>query len=79
MHVHIKVSPRGKRSEFLGKMSDGTWKIRVRALPEKGAANEELIDFLSEWCKINRDEIILITGKSSPHKIFQLPDSCSIL
>lgn len=45
---NIKVIPRAKKTESAGYMDDGTLKIRLRAVPEDGAANMELCRFLSE-------------------------------
>jgi len=42
----VKVIPRAKRTEFVGIMDDGALKIRLRAVPEDGKANEELLFFL---------------------------------
>ena len=44
----IKVTPRARRTELVGTMSDGTTKIRLRAVPEDGKANAELCRYLSE-------------------------------
>lgn len=44
----VKVIPRAKRTEFVGIMDDGALKIRLRAVPEDGKANEELLSFLEE-------------------------------
>ena len=42
----VKVIPRAKQTEFVGIMDDGALKIRLRAVPEDGKANEELLSFL---------------------------------
>lgn len=44
----VKVIPRAKKTEFVGVMDDGALKIRLRAVPEDGKANEELLDFLQK-------------------------------
>lgn len=47
-NVKIKVIPRAKKTEIIGKMDDGAIKIRLKAVPEDGKANMELLDFLDE-------------------------------
>ena len=44
----IKVIPRAKKTEFVGMLDDGSYKIRLRAVPEDGKANEELVKFLEK-------------------------------
>ena len=74
MLLSIKVTPKSKKTEYYGKLSNGIFKIRLKATPEKGKANEELIDFLAESFKINPREIQLVSGHSSPRKKVQIPD-----
>lgn len=47
-NVKIKVIPRSKKTEIIGKMDDGAIKIRLKAIPEDGKANRELLDFLDK-------------------------------
>lgn len=47
-NVKIKVLPRSKKSEIIGKMEDGTIKIKIKAIPEDGKANTEIISFLNK-------------------------------
>ncbi|MCX6735398.1 MAG: DUF167 domain-containing protein [Candidatus Peregrinibacteria bacterium] len=46
-----------------------TIKIRIKAVPEKGKANEELIKFLSKELSIPKDQITIISGKSTQLKL----------
>lgn len=68
MILSIKVTTRAKKTEMIGCMSDGTLKIRLRAIPEDGAANAELVRFLSEHYQISRDRIKIVSGQSSQRK-----------
>ena len=61
----VKVVPRAKRTEFVGIMDDGALKIRLRAVPEDGKANEELLSFL-EWETGKKWEIV--SGFTNPRK-----------
>lgn len=49
-----------------------TIKIRIKAVPEKGRANAELIKFLSGELSIPKDKIIIISGKSTQLKLVRL-------
>lgn len=66
--VKIKVIPNAKKSEFAGEMSDGTIKIRVKAIPENGKANVELLNFLE---KSTNNQWRLVSWKTNSIKILQ--------
>ncbi len=74
MNLKIKVTPRAKKTEFIGILSDGTYKIRLKVVPEKGKANAELIRFLAEVGKVSKDEVILLSGSTDSRKLVQVPD-----
>lgn len=74
MHLHIKVIPRAKKTEFITTMSDGTLKIRLKAVPEKGRANEELIHFLAESLQLRPEDIEIISGFTDARKLLRIPD-----
>ena len=78
MYIQIKVVPRSGNSEFVEKMDDETYKIRLRAAPEKGRANEELIKFLSDSLEIPKDSIRIISGHTDTRKLLKIPDNTNI-
>ncbi|MCH6546847.1 MAG: YggU family protein [Gemmatimonadetes bacterium] len=65
--VHFYVQPRASKTEVVGRHGDAI-KIRVKAPPVDGAANEELIRFLAKRLKVPRRSIELVSGSSSRHK-----------
>ena len=65
--VHFYVQPRASKTEVVGRHGDAI-KIRVKAPPVDGAANEELIRFLAKRFKVPRKSIELVSGPSSRHK-----------
>jgi len=73
MTFRVKVIPRSAKTEIVGTMADGTLKIRIAALPEKGKANEELIRFLAAHYGVKNVEII--SGHTAALKIVRLPDT----
>lgn len=74
MLLIIKVSPKAKETAFAGKMTDGTLKFRVSAVPEDGKANKALIDYLSKVLKLAKKDITLETGTRSKLKHISIPD-----
>ncbi len=75
MILHIKVIPKAKKAEFVERLQDGTLKIRVKAAPEKGKANEELIQFLSEALSLPREEILIVRGQAQKRKQMLVPNN----
>ena len=67
----IKVTPRARKSEIIGWEGD-VLKVRLKANPEKGEANEELIALLSETFHLPKSQIQLIRGHRSRLKHIQL-------
>lgn len=78
MQLLVKVIPRSKKTGFAGQMSDGTLKIRLKALPEKGRANEELIKFLAKSLHISKTDVEMISGLTHTKKLLRIPDSTSL-
>lgn len=46
-YLRIKVIPRQPRTEYIDTQEDETVRIRLKAVPERGQANKELIRFLA--------------------------------
>jgi len=73
--VAVKAMPGARRSEVAG-LRDGRLLVRVAAQPEKGKANEELVDCLSHALGLRKADIELVSGASSRLKTLSLPASC---
>ncbi len=53
-------------------MADGTWKIEVAAVPEKGKANRELIRYLAGIFEVKRANIKILHGEKEKFKIIKI-------
>lgn len=73
IYIRVKVQPKSGRLEFNEQLEDGTYKIRLKAAPEKGKANEELIAFLAKSCALRKDELSLVSGHTERTKLIRLP------
>lgn len=75
-YLRIKVIPKSSTNEVTEIMKDDsgepTIKIRVKAVPEKGKANAELIKFLSHELNLPKENIEIISGKSSALKLLRI-------
>ena len=70
--IKVKVIPCSSKNEIVEEMSGGTIKIRLKAPPVDGEANEELIKFLSKEWKISKSDIQIKSGKTSKNKIIKI-------
>ncbi len=66
--LSLYVRPGASRTCISGE-HDGKLKIKIKAHPVDGEANENLIEFLSEVLKISKAKIHLLSGESSRQKL----------
>jgi uncharacterized protein YggU (UPF0235/DUF167 family) len=69
--LRLRVAPGARRSEIVGRYGDG-WRVRVRAAPERGRANDELLTLLAGTLRVQRKALRLVAGASSRDKIVEL-------
>jgi hypothetical protein len=69
----VRVVPRASRSAVAG-LRDGALRIRIAAPPVDGAANRELIKFLSKQLKVPQAAITLVAGSNSRNKVVRIRD-----
>ncbi len=67
--LKIKAQPAASKNEFAGLYGVEAIKIRIKAPAVEGAANKELIKFLSKQFKIPKSSIIFKSGQNSKIKI----------
>ncbi|NNM43236.1 MAG: DUF167 domain-containing protein [Chlamydiae bacterium] len=65
--LSIKVLPKSSFTGYVG-FENGVLKVKLKAVPEKGKANEELIAFLSSSLRIPKSKILLLRGETSKQK-----------
>ena len=70
--LQIRVIPRSPATAWAGLMADGSVKLKIAAVPEKGKANEELVRFLAREFHVARDHIEIVAGASSHSKLVRL-------
>jgi uncharacterized protein (TIGR00251 family) len=68
--LRLRVSP-GAQTKSIDRHGDG-WKVRVAAVPERGRANEAVIEFLAQRLELPQDHVELVSGHSSRDKIVEL-------
>lgn len=73
----VRVEPRSSKKGISGLIGDAI-KIRVNAPPVGGAANEELIEILSEEFSVKKTSIKILKGHSSRNKVVEIEGIDSI-
>lgn len=68
MDLDVKVVPRSATSAVAGTMADGTLKVKVAAVPEKGKANAELCAALARHFHVPVSAVTVIAGATSTRK-----------
>jgi conserved hypothetical protein TIGR00251 len=64
----VIVQPRSKKNGVVG-FSEGALKVKVTAPPVEGAANEALIELLSQTFRIRKSNIEILKMKTSRRKL----------
>lgn len=70
MKITVKVKP-NSRENSIKKLENGSFEAKVSVPPEKGKANQKVIELLAKELKIAKSRITLIKGETSKEKIFE--------
>jgi uncharacterized protein len=64
----LRVQPKAKRNAILGEQA-GALKVSVTAPPEDGRANEAVLALLREELKLQRSQLVLLSGQTNRNKV----------
>ena len=67
----VKVVPRSSKTAVAGLLG-GMLKIKLAAAPEKGKANESLVEFLADTLGVKKNAVTITSGHTSPVKTIQI-------
>lgn len=67
----VKVVPGASRTRYLGEW-DGHARIAVSAAPEKGKANEAVIEFIAGRVGVSRRIVSVAKGSTNPIKLIRI-------
>jgi uncharacterized protein len=74
VRIRIRVQPRASRTEAVGPYGDAL-KVRLAAPPVDGAANEELVRWLSRRLRVSAARVRILSGDSSRSKVVEISDA----
>ena len=70
MDIEVKVHPGSSQKKVTFK--EGIMHLSIHARPEKGKANKEAVDLLSDHFDLPVREIVLKSGEKSRNKVFSI-------
>lgn len=70
LYIKVKVISKSPKNEIVDFMEDETYKVRVAAVPVKGAANEELCRFLKKGLKAS--DVAIVSGGRDKVKLIRI-------
>ncbi|MCL5093564.1 MAG: DUF167 domain-containing protein [Patescibacteria group bacterium] len=69
MKINVKVFTKSSRNKVEYDKEKDFYKIKVTVVPEKGKANEKVIELLADYFRVSKSQIYIIKGKNSSNKI----------
>lgn len=70
MKIHVLVKPNA-RENSIKQLENGSFEVKVSVPPEKGKANQRVVELLAKELKIAKSKITLIKGETSKEKLFE--------
>ena len=71
-YIKVKVIPKSRESWFFSVMDDWTLKIRIKSLPERGKANNDLIAYFSKELDVKKNNIKILSWAQDQIKIIKI-------
>jgi hypothetical protein len=69
--IRVTVSPGAAGTELVGRHGDG-WRARVAAPPERGRANDALIDLLAKVLDVSVSSVRVVGGRTGRAKVVEV-------
>jgi len=70
--IDIRAVPNSSKNMVSGILDDSL-KLKIKAPAVEGAANKELIRFLSKLFKVSKSDILFVNGETSKRKRISFP------
>jgi uncharacterized protein (TIGR00251 family) len=78
MNLPLKVVPKASRNRVVGWVGERL-KVQVTAPPERGKANDAVIELLAETLGLPRARIRIVSGETSPLKTVEIDGDEALL
>ncbi len=77
--LHVRVTPKSGRDEISGLVASVTGNvalvIKVTAIPDKGKANQAVIEVLAKALHVSKSSFRLASGETSRDKVIEVLDN----
>ncbi len=70
VYIKLRVIPKSNKTEIVSFLEDESWKIKVKAVPEKGKANKEIESFLLK--NLNVEKVEICSGAKDRIKLIRI-------
>lgn len=67
--VHAKAKSRQRKIE---KVDEGMYRVWVHAAPEKGKANDEILEVIAKYFEVARSRVRIVIGKTAREKLVEI-------
>jgi uncharacterized protein len=71
VRVRVRVVPGAKSAAVVGRHGE-SWKVRVTAPPERGRANDAVVELLSTRLGMSARDVAVVSGASGRDKVVEL-------
>ncbi|HEY7219666.1 MAG TPA: DUF167 domain-containing protein [Candidatus Binatia bacterium] len=71
LRIAVSVKPNAKKTAVL-KLSDGEYRVAVRAPAREGKANEAVVDLIADYFGVAKSAVKIIRGHASRHKLLEI-------
>ena len=71
VRLRLRVSAGASRRRILG-VHGGALKLSVKAPPEKGKANKDVVSLVAETFGLTSSDVTILSGETSPDKVVRL-------
>ena len=72
IYFNVKVIPGAPKTEIREEMADGTIKVALAAQPEKGEANQVLINYVAKALGVRKYQVKIISGLTERNKLLKV-------
>lgn len=69
--MHVEAKPNARKNEYKI-INEHTLKLKIKAPPVEGKANDAIVAYLSEILHIPKSKIILLKGAAAKYKQFEV-------
>ena len=71
MKISVKAHPKAKKARRVT-AGDESYEVWVNEAPDKGRANEAIVEAMSKHLQIAKSRFVIISGAASKNKIFEI-------